>query len=67
MHVIKVTKACIVAFMKARNFLVELCTVRKKTEDNENVIFKVLAKNILLAWKSCSWPIFYQMDFMKNQ
>ena len=63
---IEVTKACIVAFIKARNSLDVSCIVRTKTEDNENVFFKVLVKNILLVWKSCSWPIFYQMDFMKR-
>ena len=26
-------------------------------------IFKALAQNFLLTWKSCSWPTFYQMDF----
>ena len=38
----------------------------KKTEDGENVFFKAFAKNFLLTLKSCSWPTFYQMDFMKR-
>ena len=36
---IEITKACIVAFMKARNSLVVWCIERKKTEDSENVYF----------------------------
>ena len=40
---IEVTKACIVAFMKARYFLVNV-ERRKKTEDDENVLCKALAK-----------------------
>ena len=38
-HVIEITKACIAAFMKARNSLVVWCRERKKTEDSENVFF----------------------------
>ena len=49
-HVIEITKACIVAFIKARNSSVER---RKKTEDGENVFFKALATNLLLTSKSC--------------
>ena len=63
-HVIEITKACVAAFMKARNSLV--IWERKKTEDSENVFFKALAKIFLLTWKCCSWPTFYQMDFMKR-
>ena len=45
--VIKITKACIAPFMKARNSLVLWCGERKKTEDSENVFFKALAKSFL--------------------
>ena len=41
---IEITKACILAFMKARNSLVVRCREKKKTEDGENVFFKALAK-----------------------
>ena len=40
-HVIEITKACIAAFMKARNSLVVWCRERKKTEDSENVFFSL--------------------------
>ena len=67
---IEITKACIAtAFMKARNSLVARCRERKrteerkKTEDSENIFLKALAKIFLLT---CSWPTFYQMDFMKR-
>ena len=44
-HVIEITKACIAAFMKARNSFVVSCRERKKTEDSENVFFlKLLLK-----------------------
>ena len=59
---IGIIKACIVAFIKANNFLVVWCREKKKTEDSENVIFKAFAKNFLLT----SWPSFYQVDFMKR-
>ena len=36
---------------------------RGKKKIVEMYFFKVLAKNFLLT---CSWPIFYQMDFMKR-
>ena len=39
-HVIEITKACVAAFMKARNSLVISCKERKKTEDSENVFFQ---------------------------
>ena len=46
-HVIEITKACIAAFMKARNSLVVCCRERKKTEDSENAFFyKLLLKNM---------------------
>ena len=44
-HMIEITKACIAAFMKARNSLVVWSREKKKTEDGENVFFKALAKN----------------------
>ena len=43
-HLIEITKACIAAFMKARNSLVVWSREKKKTEDGENVFFKALAK-----------------------
>ena len=46
-HEIEITKACTVAFMKARNSLVVQCREKhvnwKKTEDGENLFFKALA------------------------
>ena len=63
---IEITKTCIVALMKARNSLVVWCREIKKTEDGENVFFKGLAENFLLKSKSCLWPTFYRMDFMKR-
>ena len=39
---------------------------RKKTQDGENVFFETLAKYFLWTSKSCSWPTFYQTDFMKK-
>ena len=50
------------------DFIVLLSDVerRKKTEDGENVFFKALATNLLLTSKSCLWPTFYQMNFMKR-
>ena len=63
---IEVTKACIAAFMKARNSLVVWCREKKnKREDGKNVSFKALAKNFVLTSKSCLWPTFYQMDLRK--
>ena len=38
----------------------------KKTEDGESLFFKALAKNFLLTPRSCFWPTFYQMDYMKR-
>ena len=52
-HPIGITKACIVAFMKARNSLVVWCREKKKTEDREKVLLKTLAKIFLLTSKSC--------------
>ena len=53
-HVIEMTKACIVPFMKSRNSLIVSCREKEKTEDGENVFFKALAKVFLLISKSCS-------------
>ena len=61
-HVIEITNACIVAFMKARNSSAVWCK-EKKTEDVENVVFEALAQNFLLTSKNSLWPTFYQMDF----
>ena len=43
-HLIEITKAFAVAFMKARNPLVVVvrCRERKKTEDGENYFLKLL-------------------------
>ena len=41
---IEITKACVAAFMKARNSLAVWCRERKKTEDSENVFLKLLLK-----------------------
>ena len=64
---IEITKACIAAFMKAKNYLVISCREKKKKyqKDGENVFSKDLKKNILLTSKSCLWLTFYQTDFMK--
>ena len=53
--------------MKARNSLVFYVKRRKKAADGENVVFKALDKFFFLTSKSCSWPTFYQMDFIKGQ
>ena len=52
--------------MKARDSSV-VKRKEKKTEDLENVFFNVLAKNIFLTSKSCSWPTFSQIHFLKRQ
>ena len=61
-------KAHVVEITKARQEIPWLFDVerRKKTEDGENVFFKARAKMFLLTLKSCSWPTFYQIDFMKR-
>ena len=46
---IGITKACIVAFMKAKNSMVFWCREKKKADDGENVFFKALAENFLLT------------------
>ena len=57
---IGITKACTIAFMKARNSLVVQCrgkrvNWRKKTEDGETLFFKALANRFWLTSKSCAW------------
>ena len=53
---IEITKACTVAFMKARNSLVAWCREKrvnwKKTEDGENLYFKVLVNKFWLLPKT---------------
>ena len=46
---IEITKACVVAFIKARNSLVVWCREKKETVDGENVFFKAVAKIFLLT------------------
>ena len=41
---IEILKACIAAFMKARNSFAIWCRKKKKTEDGENVFSKADAK-----------------------
>ena len=36
----------------------------KKQKIVKMYFFKALAKMFLFIWKSCSWPTFYQMDFL---
>ena len=58
---IEITKACIVAFMKARNSLVVWCREKKKTEDGENVFLMLLLKifclhqKVVYGWPSIKW------------
>ena len=52
--------------MKARNSSLFHVEKVEKTENGENVFCKAFAKNFLLTSKSCSWPTFYQTDFMKR-
>ena len=63
-HVIEITKACSVLFMKARSSLAVRCRERQKKKknthkktpkDNENVFFKALTNRFYLTSKSCSW------------
>ena len=65
-HVIEITKACIVAFIKQEIPWLFDVERRKKTEDGENVFFKAFAKKFLCTSKSCLWPTFFQMGFMKR-
>ena len=53
-HVTEIIKACVAAFMKARNSLVIWCRERKKQKIVKMFFFKALAKNFLLTWKCCS-------------
>ena len=59
-HMIKITKACTVTFMKARKSFVVQCgekhvNWKKKTEDSENLFFKALDNTFWLTSKSYSW------------
>ena len=45
-HVIEITKACAVAFMKARNSMV--FSIRERKKHGENVFFKALANRFWL-------------------
>ena len=54
-HVIEITKARTVAFMKLRNSLVVRCRERQKTEDGEYILFKALANRFWLTSKNCLW------------
>ena len=62
----EITKACIVAFIKAKNSLVVWCIDGRKQKIVEMYFLKALAKNFFLTWKSCSWPTFYKMNFIKR-
>ena len=59
-HVIEITKACIVAFIKARNSLVVWCREKKETVDGENVFFKAVAKVFLLK-------LLFVVDLLPNR
>ena len=65
-HVIEITKAYIAVYMKAR--IPKLFDVEKGKKQKIVIFFffKALAKNFVLTWKCYSWPIFYQMAFMKR-
>ena len=69
-HVVEITKACTVAFMKKGNSLFDvernMSIGKKKTENGENLFFKALGKRFWSTSKSCSWPTFYQTGFMKR-
>ena len=56
---IEITKACTVAFMKARNSLVVRCREKyvnwKRIEDSEHLFFKALDNRFWLTSKSYSW------------
>ena len=66
-HVIEITKACVVGFMKARNSLFVWCRENKKNRRWWKYVSKGLDKHFLLTSScSCSWPTFYQMDFRKR-
>ena len=59
-HVIEITKACTVAFIKATNSLVVWCREKhanweKETEDGENLFFKAIGNKFWLISKIYSW------------
>ena len=71
-HVIEITKACIVAFMKARNFSAVQCREKrmnwKKKQKMVKIHFRSTSKLIsrVKEQQNCLWTTFYQMDFMKR-
>ena len=55
-HVIEITKAPSIVFIKSINSLVVQCKEReKKTEDGVNLFFKAFANRFWLTSKNCSW------------
>ena len=54
------------SFYESKEFLDCLIYRKEKTEYGENAFFKALAKYFWLTSKSCVWPTFYHMDFMKR-
>ena len=52
-HLIDITKACTVAFMKAAERNVSIG--KKKTKDGEKLFFKALTNRFWLTSKSSSW------------
>ena len=54
------------SFNESKKFLDCLIYRKEKTEYGENVFFKAFAKYFWLTSKSCLWPTFYHMDFMKR-
>ena len=58
-HVIEITNAFTVAFMKARNSLVVHCREKhvnwQETKDGENLFFKAIANRFWLRSKSYTW------------
>ena len=65
-HVIEITQARTVAFMKVRNLLVVWCRDRKETEDGKNLFFKALA-SFWLTSKNWSWfyKVFHGRAYIK--
>ena len=52
-HIIEITKAYTVVFMKAKSSLVACCREREKTKYGENVFFKALANFERLLTSIC--------------
>ena len=65
-HVIEITQARRVAFMKVSNLLVVWRRERKETEDGKNLFFKALA-SFWLTSKNCSWfyKVFHGRAYIK--